>query len=221
MKKVAPFLIFSLLVSGCMKLYYHGKEEAIKSVMIHESIGDTLDQEEAGKYGWFEDIIGFEYAVFYETKYGEFLIQIQAYEEQFISRNSNKGTIKILYDFVEKNAVYEGSIQLFERKWGIIDYDVLRMPITKDELRATKTCCLAGCGLGSGVLGYLPSIFLCMYVAGADYDFRNAENMVWGWIAFAGAEVIFISIGATTGNYIGHRLALRAIKKSRKPKKSQ
>ena len=186
---------------------------------LSSTIGDVLDADERAEYELFPEMGGFKEARFYSIPDGGYEVEIITDRRKYIAVNRDLQAQQILRDYFSQYKTPQYNQSNFEIKWGIIAYDILGFPITRDEVNSNlKGGCYVGAITGIGVLGCLG---LSVIVAAI-----TAVSGSWGQEEVneplaVGIIIGGMLIGGITGSLIAransrHR-ALVAIEEARMP----
>jgi hypothetical protein len=224
MKHGTFFVVVLLLVVNCTyNLRHYHKIERKDVIVVSERIGETIDAQEREHFGLFLGIDDFESARFYEVEGDGYDIEISAGHRRFVAYNRGPDALLILREYIEDCEVVKDSMSAFEKKWGIVDYDVLGQPITRREVvmnMAPKRgyrvwLVLAGATVGcvgSCLIFGAPSLHVDVPT---DYD--NSEDVRKGLINLGATAAGGVS-GWFIGSELDRRKALKMIKEARKPR---
>lgn len=224
MKHGTFFVVVLLLLANCTyNLRHYHKIERKDVIVVSEHVGETIDAQEREHFGLFLGMDDFESARFYEIEGDGYDIEIFAEHQKFVAYNRNPDALLILREYIENYEVVKDSISAFEKKWGIVDYDVLGQPITKREIAMNMapkrgyrawlmlTGATAGC-VGSCLIFGAPSLQIDVPT---DYD--NSEDVKKGLINLGATAFGGVS-GWLVGSEFDRRKALTMIKEARKPR---
>ena len=182
MKCIVAFtLIISLLVN-CTYSAKQPSEYRVKgAIAVSERVGEVIDADEREYFKLFSPEIyvrpvtyRYKSAMLYAIAFGGYEVRISTSNNTLVVANRDPRGIEILSDYIDNYETVLESRQAFEEKWGIIDYDPLGLPITKDEVLLTEErmssagktpssgfrAIMIGAGLGGcigGVVGFLIS----------------------------------------------------------------
>jgi hypothetical protein len=220
--------VFAISIAICALLnctytlpHYHEFER--KDVLvISERVGETIDAQERSEFELFSGVDDFESARFYDIEGDGYDVEIFTQDHKLIGFNRNPDAVLILREYIERYEVMKDSISEFEKKWGIIDYDTLGQPITRNEVSinmSPKRHWRGLLALSGGTIGCVGSWLiygapdLAKMVFSDDDDSEDTKILInLGATAFGGMSGWFI------GKEIDKRKALQKIKKARKPR---
>lgn len=122
--------------------------------IIHECVGEFIDAQEREFYNLFQGIEGFTEAVFFKGYTREFDILIISERHTYSAIYDAFNAGEILHDYIETFDEKGVSLNDFEKKWGVVDYDTLGLPITKNDVdRILAKHSISTLSLYSGCLG--------------------------------------------------------------------
>jgi len=192
-----------------------------RPIVISERVGETIDAEKREQFNLFHGIDEFKAATFYEITGDGYDVEIFTEHEKLIAYNRNPDAVMILRDYIERYEIIKDSMLEFEKKWGIVDYDVLGQPITTDEININSrrywrgflalSGTVVGC-VGSCLIVGMPSL---AFDVPSDYDDSEDKNKIFIGLGSAGLGCLS---GTLYGIELDKRDALRKIKEARKPK---
>ena len=222
MKKTLAFIVLvALLVNCTYTLPHYFYYERKRSIVISKRVGETIEPEEREQFDLFHGIDEFKAATFYEITGDGYDVEIFTEHEKLIAYNRNPDAVMILRDYIERYEIIKDSMLEFEKKWGIVDYDVLGQPITTDEIKINSRRYWPGfLALSGTVVGCVSSclIFGIPEVAvdvPSDYDDSESKNKIFIGLGSAGLGCLS---GTLYGIELDKRDALRKIKDARKPR---
>jgi hypothetical protein len=151
MRQIVTFVVLlAFLYCQCGPRQYAAYRKVGDSVIISEQVGDVIDVEERNDYDLFQGIDGFQRAKFYAMQGGGLVAEIETSEHKLVAENHDSLIPGILKEYIENHEWVQSRRDLFERKWKIVDYDVMGFPITNHEVAAISDQGVpAGCGLGT------------------------------------------------------------------------
>ena len=224
---VSLVVVVSLLVNCTFSAKGHKGYRVEGLVVVSERVGEVIDAEEREFFDLFLPEIylqpvtyRYESAAFHTIGGGGYELRISAVDDTLVVTNRDPQGIEILGDYIDNFEEVTESRQAFEDKWGIVDYDILGLPITKEELLMTKKRMavkkkslssrlqpvLIGAGLGGCVGG------IVAYAITADYepeyspwDPDPAEGCI-GCLEISSIALVYtagIAGGATAGSVTG------------------
>jgi hypothetical protein len=159
---IVVLIFFLLNCASTLPRYEYRVYEREQPVVISERVGDTVDPEESEHFDLFRGIEEFEGAQFYALEDGGYVVEIAAKGEKLAAINRDQDAIAILRDYIDRYEEINTDRPAFMRKWNILDYDTLGVPITAYEVtnsmeqsrsRARRTGC-TGC-VGVSLFGLL------------------------------------------------------------------
>lgn len=202
-------------------------------LVISNRVGETIEPEEREAFGLFKGLADFKAATFYsiyrpEAHQGGYEVEIITETLKLISVNRDSLAIEILRDYINRYDEIKDSIEKFEKRWKIIAYDDLNLPITQYEVNIIKqnvfasalgsACCLASI-IPSAILGVLLGIPLAFSPEPPIFSAIGPEfNPIVFWGTLISGTALSSWIGVRTGDKIDRSYAVKMIKKSRKPK---
>ncbi|KPJ64988.1 hypothetical protein AMJ44_11555 [candidate division WOR-1 bacterium DG_54_3] len=224
MKRGTFFIVVLLLLANCTyNLRHYHKIERKDVIIVSERVGETIDAQEREHFGLFLGMDDFESARLYEVEGDGYDVEISAGHRRFVAYNRSPDALLILREYIEDFEVVKDSMPVFEKKWGIVDYDTLGQPITRREIEMNMapkrgwrtwlvlTGATAGC-VGSCLIFGAPSLQIDVPT---DYD--NSEDVRKGLINLGSTAAGGVS-GWFIGSELDRRKALKMIKEARKPR---
>ena len=218
---VVVIIVVTSLLNCTYTLSRYQESESSSPVIISQRVGEVIDAEERLQFRLFTGVEDFESARIYEIPEEGYDVEILTKDGKFIAFNRNRDAVIILREFIDRYELIKDSMSLFEEKWGIVDYDVLGQPITKNEVMANAkgywpatlatAGFLGGC-IGSCLIGGMPNLGLDS-PTGEDADFDEKI------LIYTGVGVLGFTSGLFLGREFDKRDALRSIKDARKPRK--
>jgi len=221
MKRIVAVVVLVMLISNCTysliqyRVYNRGD-----IIAFNNKVGDVLDAEERTEYDVFPDIEGFKEARFYAIPDGGYEVEIVTDRGKYIGVSRDVQADQILRDYFSRYHSAHFNQSDFQKRWKIVTYDALGLPITEREIsRNTKPWCLIGGALGCGLVSFGASFALASVIAlgelSSQHSGENDELYVAGII---GGTVAGMFTGVLVGRMVEYRRALNAIKKARKPR---
>lgn len=227
MKRVVAVIVLVFFIVNCAPVlpqYEYQVYEREKPIVISERVGETIDLQESDQFELFHRIEEFQEARFYAIADGGFAIEILTRTGKLAALNRDPDAVDILRDYVDRYEMVNTDRASFMRKWGILDYDTLGIPVTEQEVsilvrqnrgRAIRS----GCGACVGVS--LAGLAIFAGLAGGGGGGEHAA-------LYAGMTIVFglglgIAVGLITGGTIFFTAninadrALEKIKEARKP----
>ena len=221
MKRIVAIAVVLALMSNCTyslrqyRLYARGNILELSS-----TIGDVIDAEERAEYDLFPEVGGFREARFYAIPEGGYEVEIITDRRKYVAVNRDTLADQILRDYFSQYNTPQYSQSNFEKKWGIIAYDILGFPITKHEVNSNlKGGCYVGAITGTGVLACLGLSVLVAALTAVSGPWGQEEvNEPLAFTIILGGALV----GGLTGSLFaratdGHR-ALSAIEEARMPR---
>lgn len=237
MRKRVFFIIGMVFLSGCTPSLYFSQIKGLyqikgepkgETIVISERVGSTIEPEERERFDLFKGINGFKSAMFYEMPGGGYEAVILTENQKLAALNRDSLAIPILRDYINRYEEIKPSRVEFEKKWGIVDYDVLGQPITQWEVNhVNRGLYTTGCGTACCLLGIIPNAILG-YIIGVMFSpayltyrcgaFFPEPNATVFWLVFISGNVLSTGIGVLCGDKLDKGYAIQAIKRARRPK---
>jgi len=228
MKKTLVFIVLVAWLLNCaptLPQYKYHQYKGIYPIVISERVGETIDAEEREQLDLFTEIGEFKEARFYAIKGGGYVIEIATEDDNLVAINRDQDAVMIVRDYVNNYEAISIDHAAFEKKWGVLDYDTLGIPITENEVRlAIKQSrgsavrgCIAGCGCFS-LLGLAIGAGMASGASGAPDAPLAAIGLL---ICFAAGSAIGLVAGSiiyVTTYKKNTESVLGAIKEARKPR---
>jgi len=229
MRRIIAVVVLVFFVLNCastLPRYDYRVYEREQPVVISERVGDTIDPEESERFDLFAGIENFERAQFYEMEDGGYIVEITADGEKLAAINGDQDAVAILRDYINRYEEINTDRPAFIRKWNILDYDILGVAITAQEVmlakeqnrsRARKSGC-AGC-VGVSLIG----LIVAGGIAGSDgsgSDIGPALTAIAVGVALGVMALVGLVVGGTViAVTYGRKEAdfLEMIKEARKP----
>ncbi|HEX7319535.1 MAG TPA: hypothetical protein VF399_04160 [bacterium] len=153
-KSAAPLLLIFLLLIFCApaSTVTHdtpGSSFGLNTkdaIVLSEKLGSVIDPDIRARYNLFPDLsftIGesvdtavlFIEARFYHLGKGGYIVRLVTTKGTYQAQNTGAKAVAILQDyFISYDSIIYYNKTWFEKKWGIVDYDILGQPITIDEV---------------------------------------------------------------------------------------
>ena len=224
MRKGIILAVIVSFICSCVtvpKLYNDYERGEI--IEIHCSVGESVDPIERNDFDLFPGIEDFQSAQFYKTDNIGLEITFVTGEGTFISVIMDSLMVRILNDYIENYETYEDSIVLFEKKWKILDYDMIGIPITSHEIHRFDIAesHSVPCGLGMCCLGGLPSLAVAFLISGSSilvFNDSDSDIKPAFYPIFIAVQSGFVISGIIAGRAIDRLGVLRAIKEGRTPR---
>ena len=226
-RMVAAVALFALLLNCTYTLPHYHEFDRGNRIVISDGVGDAMDLLEVKRYGLFPLVEDFQSAIFYEIEGGGYEVTILTEDRVFTAVNRDPRALDILRDHIDNHEAFRDSMEAYEEKWSIVDYDVLGFAITKTEIDAnTDPRASLGCALGSGLLFgvALLGVSILIELSNLELDLtpgvQQDDDSGDAWII---VPAICLGIVAGVGTYIRHRendreIALKKIQQERKPR---
>jgi len=227
MKRAVVIVLLIVFVLDCAPVLpqyerpiYDGKN----ALVISERIGEIIDPEERKQFDLFHGIKAFKEARLFEFANGGYVLEITTDNGRLVSVNHDQDAIMILRDYIDTYEKAGIDRAAFARKWKVLDYDTLGIPITESEVnrlmersrgRAVQ-CCLASCGIPAGI-GFVIGLS-AQGSDGTGIGAAFAQGM--GLLAF----YLGVAVGLASGAVVyfttqeNEETCMRAIKEARKPR---
>lgn len=216
---VASVLLLSVLLKCTPSLAHYRTYSRGSIIELSDKVGDSIDAMERAEFGLFPSVEGYKEALFFNIPDGGYEIQIIAEDGRYVAVNRDPDGVEILKDyFVQYDPTYK-DLSSFEKKWGVVGYDVLGFPITHQEVRqGGRSGCsyvtTAGCGVVSLGLSLLWAWgYGLAHVNDAD---QSAVNRNCFFIV-AGGTVVGVGVGYLTGRLVDMSRSVRTIERARRP----
>ncbi len=221
-RSVTYVLLIVFLYSQCAPRRYVGYRRINVPIVISDVVGEVIDAEERSQYALFQGIDDFEQARFYAIEEGGLCAEIQTTYHTLVSVNREPQMFMILKEYIEESEWVQSSEELFDRKWQIVDHDVLGFPITQQEV-ARFSSPMANCGCMLGAAGVVTGVFwfaaLLALFPIVTYDWEEQSESSEKLFIIGGLAGIVA--GGLTGlivSSVNKRKALDTIKESRMPR---
>lgn len=224
MKRTVAVVVLMVWLINCAPTLstrkYHQYERG-HEIIIHERVGENIDIEERAHFGLFKGVEDFESASFYGIEGGGYEVVIKTTNGTFLAVNRDSQAVEILRDYIDGYEMDISSSKVFEKKWGIIDYDEIGFAITKSEVRQhsnpiASTACAVGCV--TSIIGVSCLVALAITDPG-DLRAHTPEEEQQAYIALGIGIVGGIVLGIFVHNWrntINMEKALELIKEARK-----
>jgi hypothetical protein len=158
---------------------------------------------------------------------GGYVVEILTDSVKLTGTNRDPGAIAILRDYIDRYEVVSADQASFVRKWNVLDYDTLGIPITEREatliMRQSRRKAvkggLAGC-LGSILAGLLVGGGVAASGSGSGSDIGPAMGAAAGVVVLGGALLIgLLAIGTSIAVTYSQNVEsyVEIIKEARKP----
>jgi hypothetical protein len=199
-------------------------------IVISERVGEVIDAEEREQFCLLRGVDGFMEARFYVNEDCGYMLEIMAATKRLVAINYDENAVFMIREYIDDYESIKSDPNAFVIKWGIVAYDTLGIPITKNEVdrvarawRAVPTGCavgvLAGLAAGVGVgFAYYNSV---KDDAGYDVGAAVAIGMMGTVLVVGAVAIVGLSTGCLTGLSVyrqNRAKALETIKDQRKPK---
>jgi hypothetical protein len=146
MKFTVAFTIMISLLANCTYSAKQPNQYRVKGlVVVSERVGEVIDADEREYFNLLSSEIyvrpvtyRYETAALHAIAFGGYEVRISTANNTLVVVNRDTRGIEILRDYIDNYETVVESRQAFEEKWGIIDYDPLGQPITKDEMLLTE-----------------------------------------------------------------------------------
>ena len=216
MKKMVVYIVVSALLSNCAhNLVHYRHYETTRPIVINVSVGETIEPEEREKYNLFKGIDNFKTAMFYDIADGGYEVRIITENKALVAVNRDSLAVMILRDYINRYEEIQDSKREFEKKWKIVDYDSLGLPITQYELNQIRK---PGSGmLIGGATGCVGGFFVFLALAELIGEHGEVGGGV-GDVVFFSGWALSTAAGAWLGEKIFRDRALRAVKEAREPR---
>ena len=221
-RSVTCIVIVTLFYSQCAPRRYAGYRRIDVPIVISDVVGEVVDAEERSKYDLFKGVDDFEQARFYAIEEGGLCTEIQTAHYTMVSVIREPQMRTILKQYIEEYEWIETSKELFERKYDIVDYDMLGFPITRAEVSRFSNllmncgCVLASAGTVAGIfwLAGVGVLWSSIFSPNWEEEEEKAENL---FIIGTGAGILAgVLAGLLTGAFDKNR-GVNIIKESRMP----
>ena len=230
MKRVVAFIVlvfFTLNCSPVIPKYKYDAYQREQPVVISERVGEVIDPEEREQFGLFLGIEEFKEARFFLMDEGGYVVEIVTDSVKLVGTNRDPDAVAILRDYIDRHEVVSSDQTSFVRKWDILDFDILGIPITEGEatliMRQSRRQSVKG-----GLVGCVGSILVSLLVgygvaatgSGSGTDIGPALGAAAGVVVLGGALLIGLlvvgtSIAVTYSQNVGNYVEI--IKEARKP----
>ncbi|MDH4212198.1 MAG: hypothetical protein OEV79_12210 [candidate division WOR-3 bacterium] len=227
MRRTVAVVLLIILVLNCAPVlpqYERPMYDRKHALVISERIGETIDPEERRQFDLFHGIEAFKEARFFALANGGYVLEITTDDEKLVSVNRHQDAIIVLRDYINKYEEINADRAAFTRRWRVLEYDTLGIPITESEVRQlversrryAVIGCLACCAVPTG---------LGLWAA---FDANRSEDNGIG-AAIEGtmgllAGYAAVLVGVTSGvvvyfmTYKNAKSCIQAIKELRKPR---
>jgi len=187
-------------------------------ITISKRVGEEIDPLERNGFGLFPDVKGFVNAQFYGIWKGGYEIRLVTEPEELILVNMDSLGREILLDYFERYEEINQAKDQYERKWQIIGYDDMGLPITKYEVnRVKQQIGYLGCGCGCALLGLPVALFIDVDINWSHYE-SNYPYETSPYLIYGSCLLTSAAAGALVGNVLDTRRAIAVIKAARKPR---
>jgi hypothetical protein len=223
MRRVVTLIVLiAFLYCQCAPRYYAGYHKIDAPIIISDVVGEVIDAEERSRYALFQGIDDFEQARFYAIEEGGLCAEIQTALYTMVSVNREPQMHMILKEYFEEYEWVQSSKEHFERKWQIVDNDVLGFPITQGEVSRFSNP-MAACGFILGTAGLVTGVFwiAALFALFPIYTYDWEEQSKTSEKLFIIGGVAGVVAGGLTGfivNSVNKRKALDTIRESRMPR---
>jgi hypothetical protein len=216
------FFVLSLIVmSNCTYSLARYRTYARGSIIeLNDKVGNSVDDMERSEYDLFPGVKGFKEAVFFDIPDGGYEIQIITEDGKYLAVNRDSLAVDILKDYFMQYDTRFTSPNIYEDKWGIVDYDALGFPITNQEVsQVVKPGCCIG-AMAGGALAFGVSLILAMDY-GLNHLFDADQSAVDAKCTqmIVGGTVLGVGAGILIGRMIDDTRSVGAIKRARMPKR--
>jgi len=221
-RSVTCILLIAFLYCQCAPRRYSGYRRIDVPIVISDVVGEVVDAEERSKYGLFKNVDDFEQAWFYAIEEGGLCAEIQTAHHTLVSVIREPQMRIMLKQYIEEYEWVQSAKELFERKWQIVDYDTLGLPITHAEVSRFSNpltscgCVLASAGVVTGVF-WLAALSQLMYDFPWGPDEEHEENAQSLFVIGIGAGIIAGGLTALLKGTSDRTTAFKIIKESRMP----
>jgi hypothetical protein len=227
MRRTVAVVLLIILVLNCAPVlpqYERPMYDRKHALVISERIGETIDPEERRQYDLFHGMEKFKEARFFALANGGYVLEITTDDEKLVSVNRHQDAIIVLRDYINKYEEINADRAAFTRRWRVLEYDTLGIPITESEVsqlversrRYAVIGCFACCAIPTG-LG-----FLAAHDANSSGDTGIGGGIVGalGLMAFYSAMSIGVASGVVVYfmTYKNAKSCIQAIKELRKPR---
>jgi hypothetical protein len=219
-RAVTCIVLLALLYSQCSPLYYSGYSRIDVPITVSDVVGEVIDTEERERYDLFKGIEDFEQAQFYPIEQGGLCAEIQTKLHKLIVVNRDRQTHMILREYVENYEWIMTSREVFERKWRIVDYDILGFPITKDEIaRCVNPMTRWGCSLGTAAMIFAMSSLIAYGIVSPDRNeiIGEPDLALTVFVGGIGVSLVGGLLAGIVADKMSLENAIKSIKKSRVP----
>ncbi|UCD05303.1 MAG: hypothetical protein JSV98_09335 [candidate division WOR-3 bacterium] len=222
-RSVTCIVLITLLYSQCAPRSYGGYKRIDVPIVITDVIGEIVDAEERSKYDIFKGIDDFEQARFYAIEEGGLCAEIQTAHHTMVSVIREPQMRTMLKQYIEEYEWIQTAKELFERKYDIVDYDMLGFPITRSEVSRFSNllmncgCILASAGTVAGIfwLAALGVLWSSIFSPDWEEEEERAENLL---VIGAGAGLLAgVLAGLLTGAFDKNK-GVNIIRESRMPR---
>jgi hypothetical protein len=146
-KKEVLFLLMLLIFCMPSSVTKNGAYDSEDAIVLSERIGSVVDPDIRMRYNLFPDlrfaarnsidtVVLFIEARFYRLGKGGYIVKITTANGTYQAQNGGAKAVAMLQNYFSNydSIVYCNNKKSFEKKWGIVDYDMLGLPITMDEV---------------------------------------------------------------------------------------
>ncbi|UCG31045.1 MAG: hypothetical protein JSV53_03995 [candidate division WOR-3 bacterium] len=135
MKRIVVIVtLLSLLMNCSYSLKKYSMYERGKTIILDEKVGESIDVEERQQFDLLPGVEGFKEARFYSLNEGGCEIKIVTDKGNFRTISRDPLTVDILGDYINAYGDITFSRENLEKKWRIVDYDSVGLPITQIEV---------------------------------------------------------------------------------------
>lgn len=207
------FVFLTIVIANCTYSVKNIKDyEKKEFIILSEEIGEVLDIEEREHYGLLSGIDNFREARIYGQPDSSFALEITTKKNKLIAYYQNPLIIGILIEYIQKFDSIPDTWEMLERKWKILDYDDLGLPITADDINRYKnhfSCCISGGCLASTIGGVLGAAI------NGTLDDSGWEDLSTIAAALGGCLAGF-PVGAIAGYFYEDKYVFKRIKEARR-----
>lgn len=226
MKRIVFLTVVISLLANCTYSAKHPSQYRSKDlIIISGRVGEVIDVEEREYFNLLSPEIylrpvtyRYKSATLHAIDVGGYEVRISTTTDTLVAVIRDHQGIEILGDYIDNYEAVVESRRAFEDKWGVIDYDRLGLPITKNEMQITEKRVVAvkksqslrlrpvmiGASLG-GCLGGVVAFLVTDRETEYEFSDPGAEGVLacFERTSIALAYLAGIAIGSAAGGILG------------------
>ena len=215
---VSVLLIILVWLNCTYPLKRYAVHERSGVVILSDRVGEVIDAEERKQYGLLRGTVAFQSAVLYEIIEGGYVIEIITKDDNYVVVNRDPQGLDLLRDYVDRNEEVKESKDDFEKKWKIVEYDKVGLPITQNEVNNIRG---HGLTIGCGVAGGLGTVLIggaALWFYGLVAALGHERDHINPWILIGAGLPLGVFTGVLAGISIDESRAINWIKQAREPR---